>query len=140
MGQSSGPTSGGTSTQQTKNQLPAWEAPYAKAYLSSLAGLVFPGMTVPGNMISQKGYNFPNGGGTGSGSGLGGAGGSGSQAPQFPGLDSQLASQFVNPMLASSPYLQNQAQQNPASVSGQMSPAAFNQLAGMYTNLPKSKS
>ena len=139
MGQSGGQTSGGTSTQQTKNQLPAWESPFAKEYLASLAALVYPGMTVPSNYIGQKGYNFGSGSGS-SGSGSGGAGGTGSQAGQFPGLDSQLASQFVTPMLASSPYLQNQAQQNPASVSGQMSPAAFNQLAGMYTNLPKGKS
>lgn len=138
MGQSSGPTSGGTSTQQTKNQLPAWESPFAHAYLSSLAGLVFPGMTIPSDYIKQKGYNFPNGGS--SGSGAGGAGGTGSQAGQFPGLDSQLASQFVTPMLSSSPSLQASAQQNPSSVAGQMSPAAFNQLAGMYTNLPKGKS
>lgn len=138
MGQSGGASSSGTSTQQTQSRLPAWEAPYAKAYLSSLAGLVFPGMTIPGNTIKQGGYNFPNGGSPGSGAG--GAGGTGSQAGQFPGLDSQLAADFVTPMLSSSPSLQASAQQNPSSVAGQMSPAAFNQLAGMYTNLPKSKS
>src|SRR5665213_2778405 len=99
MGQSS-TSPGGSTSAQTKSSMPAWETPYAKAYLSSLAGLVFPGMTVPSNMIGQKGYNFPNGGG--SGSGAGGAGGTGGQATQFPGLDPQLASQFITPMLSSS--------------------------------------
>jgi len=122
-----------SSTTTTANRLPAWESPFAKEYLASLASLVYPGMTIPSDYIKQKGYNF------GAGNKAGGSSSGSTAGVQAPGLDTGLASAFLDPQLASSPYLQNQNAQNPAGTVGAASPAAFNQLAQLYPNLASGK-
>lgn len=144
-----GPSGGGQQTQQTKTTLPAWESPAAHEYLASVAQLIYgPGTTVPSNYITQKGYNFGSGQAQQNGQNPAASGGAsmppnnsaGGSSPPPPmpgmqGLNPQLAQQFIQPMVGNSAYLQGQAQQNPSYFANQASPAAFNQLAGLYSNL-----
>lgn len=130
---------GGSHSQTTSTQqrLPIWEQPFAKEYLASLASLIYPGMTLPSDYIGNKNYKFGQ-----HPAGQGGSSGGGSMGPpniQAPGLDTGLASAFLNPQLASSPYLQNQNALNPYGTAGAASPAAFNQLAALYPNLASGK-
>lgn len=136
---------GGTqhSTTTESQHMPGWETPFAKAYLSALAGLVFPGMTIPSNYL-PKGYNFggssspvvPSGQGGGGGGAAGGSAGGGGNT----GLDPTLQKLFADPMISGSKDLQNWAQQNPSAYGGSMSPAAFNQLGQFYGSMmPKGK-
>lgn len=126
-----------TSTQQTSAHLPGWENQYAKAYLSALSGLVFPGMTVPQNYFGANGaWSFPTSGPTDVAGSTGAAGASGMQ----PGASQPATANAVNynlldPMIASSPYLQNLAAVNPAGVQGAISPAAANQLGALYSSM-----
>ena len=135
-----------TSTTQQSQHMPGWETPFAKAYLSALAGLVFPGMTIPSN-YETKGYNFGNtpspvvpgspsasGGSPSGGTGPSTSGGGGATAATS-GLDPQLQQLFANPMISGSADLQNWAQQNPGAFGGSMSPAAFNQLGQFYGSM-----
>lgn len=148
---------GGNSTTTTKSNsgLPGWEQEPAKAYLSSLMGLVFPGMTVPKGWFpgGKSGWSFPtNGpsaaanGGTGAPAAAAATSGVGSSGvpPQGgavggtsgqPSLNQFASNNFLDPMIASSPYLQGLMAMNPAGVQGAMSPAASNQLAMLYPNL-----
>jgi hypothetical protein len=145
---------GGGSQKSTTTQsshLPAFEQPLAKAYISALAGLVFPGMQMPENWM-PKGWDFNPSGGSGGtpgasqgqpmqgGGGTGPVSNVGSGAPSpggqpspqsqigTPGLDPTLAYNLMNPIIGSSPYLQNMYAQNPGAITSAMSPAAFNQL------------
>jgi hypothetical protein len=130
---------GGTQTSTTKqsNSLPGYDIPAAKAYISSLMGLVFPGMTMPADYL-PKGWNFGSsaaGGGSGGASGQGGGSGGAGQI-QTPPLDPSMAYNFLNPMIGSSPSLQAQYAKNPGSITSTMSPTALNQLSQIYGNLP----
>ena len=137
MGGSGG---GGSTTSKTTNSLPGWESPFARAYLSSLAGLVFPQMTLPANYLGTfKNYDFgqqPASAGPfgGTGGGVGGAGGA-TGSGGMPSVDAGILSAFADPMISTSPFLQNQMAQNPAGAMGAISPAAMNQLAQIYPAL-----
>jgi hypothetical protein len=149
MGSSGGSSGGGTQTQNTKTELPAWESPAAREYLASVSQLIYgPGTTVPSNYITQKGYNFGSGSGAQGGNNPAASGGASmpannsaggaAQAPQTPGtqgLNPQLAQAFVQPMAGNSAYLQGQAAQNPSYLANMSSPSAFNQLAQLYPAL-----
>lgn len=129
---SSGPSQ--TSQSSTKQAMPAWETPFAKAYLSSLAGLVFPGTQVPSNYLPAN-YSFGQQQGNAVPSSVASAS-SGSSAPAASqsgnSQQSALNQAFMNPMIASSPYLQALFAANPAGAQGTMGGAAYNQLAQIY--------
>jgi hypothetical protein len=131
-----------SSTTQQSSHLPAWEVPAAKDYLSSLFGLVFPDSTMPSQNL-PKGWNVGGSGVTDSTAGTT-AGGGGGPTPNLPPqggtfaggqpvLNQSVASNFLDPMISGSPYLQNLYGANPAGVQGAMSPAAANQLQMLYS-------
>ena len=135
-----GSPGGGSTTSKTTTSLPGWEAPFARAYLSSLAGLVFPQMTLPANYLGTfKNYDFgqqPASAGPFGGTGGGTGGGGGSAGPGgMPSVDAGILSAFADPMISTSPFLQNQLAQNPAGAMGAVSPAAMNQLSQIYPAL-----
>ena len=135
-----GSPGGGSTTSKTTTSLPGWEAPFARAYLSSLAGLVFPQMTLPANYLGTfKNYDFgqqPASAGPFGGTGGGTGGGGGSAGPGgMPSVDAGILSAFADPMISTSPFLQNQLAQNPAGAMGAVSPAAMNQLGQIYPAL-----
>jgi hypothetical protein len=129
-----GSSGGQQSSQSTSKQaMPAWETPFAKAYISSLAGLVFPGTDVPSNYYPKdfsfgqmQGNTVPSSVGSGSSTGASGSGG-GQGVPQTP-----LNQAFMDPMIASSPYLQALFAANPQGAQGSMGGAAYQQLAQLY--------
>jgi hypothetical protein len=135
----SGSSSGGGTQSTTINKLPAWEEPFAKAYLSSMAGQVFPGTTLPSNFLGKNAPNFgQNSGGTvggQAGSSAAGSGGGGNGISQLQGALNPLAQSFLGNSIGGSSYLQGQAQNNPAAILGASSPQAMNQLAQLYPNL-----
>jgi hypothetical protein len=143
MGSGGGaPQSSTTQNQTTK--LPIWEQPEAKEYLASVANLIYgQGTTQPKNYIGNKNYHFGNGTAPGTGQAAGdtaggtngSAGGSGQVAT--PGLNPQLASDFVQPAVGNSSYLQNLNAQSPGAISNMYSPAAFNQMQMLYPQLSK---
>ena len=51
------------------------------------------------------------------------------------GVDPGILQAFANPMISSSPFLQNQVAQNPSGMTGALSPAAMSQLAQIYPAL-----
>lgn len=130
MGSGGGPQN---STSTNINRLPAYVTPFAKAYLSALGGMIFPGMEMPNNYFT-KGWNF--GQGTGGGTAAGASGGGGASTGQAvgaqPQVDPALMQAFGNPMIGGSPYLQQEQQKNPGAINSAMSPAAMNQLAQIY--------
>lgn len=129
----SGSAGGDTQSSTTKQSLPAWETPIAKAYLSSLAGMTFPGLQVPNNYF-PKNYSFgqmqgnvaPGGGGGGAPVSTGGG-------AQNAGLDAA----FMNPGIAGSSYLQSLYGNNPAAANGAAGGAAYQQLGQIYPALAK---
>jgi hypothetical protein len=93
-----------TSTQQTSQNLPAWEVPYGKDYLGSLMSYVFPTAQAPANTSAA--------------------------AAMLNQIDpSGTAYSMFAPMISGSPYLQQMAAQNPAAVVGAISPMAAAQMS-----------
>jgi hypothetical protein len=128
MGSSGG---GQTSQSTSKTQMPAWELPEAKAYLSSLAGLIFPNANFSGSL----GGTAPAPAGTSPGNTTGASGSSAASTPTSSSSSTPqtaLNQAFMNPMIASSPYLQALFAANPAGAQGSMGGAAYQQLAQLY--------
>jgi hypothetical protein len=161
-----------TSETQSSSHLPGFEQPLAKAYLSALAGQVFPGMQIPDSWM-PKGWDFnPSASAGGVDGSLGGwdttahannpkwmakhpnkaaqiqqqlaaqaaaqsqpaAPGTPGNQIATPGLNQNLSTNLMNPILGSSPSLQSAYGQNPGAITSAMSPTSFNQLSQIYSN------
>ena len=105
----------------TVSKQPPWVTPIAKAYIDSLAGMVFPGTEIDAKNPAKSTFGTMQGN-TGATSG-----GNISTA--------QANSSPFAAMIAGSPYLQQLYGSNPGAAAGASGGAAYQQLAQIYPGL-----
>lgn len=116
-----GGNQGGTQQQTSVNKQPAWLTPISKAYIDSLAGMVFPGTRIDAKNPSKDTFGTMQGN-------TGATSGGNISAAQA------NASPFAA-MIAGSPYLQQLYGSNPGAAAGASGGAAYQQLAQIYPGL-----